>query len=101
MRADSFPTCPHCHSEDVIPFEEDNEPDGNDISIFWIIVIATALVLGYFFLTVLTYIYYPLLIFALIIVATRLVRREEQRRKRKKYTVRDYICTECGSSFRR
>ena len=100
MKADTFPQCPHCGSDDVLPFEEEGKESKTDASMFIVIVSALVLIFGYFFFAISSYIYFPLFIFGLIAVATRFVRNSETVKRKTRKKPRDYMCVECGGFFR-
>ena len=96
--ADQKKTCPNCGSDDILPFE--SEDDYKDDYSLTIIFLAALLVTGaYFLFVVSSYIYFPFVLFIFIIAAAKMVNRREKQRKKQQDRKRDYICLECSSSF--
>ena len=94
------PVCPHCHSDRILPFEEDNNSPRNDT--FLIIFLSAFLLVGFYILFVLlSYMSYPLMVIILVTLSSWLLNRKE-RRKQKPGIIRekDFLCTDCGQEFR-
>lgn len=91
--------CPHCGADDVLPFESE-EPIESDPSFFIAFITAVLLIGGYFLFVISSYVYFPAAIFIFIIVAAKLVKRNEEQRKKEETVEKDYMCVECGLSFR-
>ncbi len=90
--------CPHCGSDDFLPFESDNQKPME--SSLFVIFASAFLVIGiYLFFMVSSYLYFPFVLFGFIILAARLVNRREKRRKLEARREWDYLCTDCGRSF--
>lgn len=93
-------TCPHCHSDRALPFEEDSHPARDDT--FLIIFLSAFLLVGFYILFVLlSYMSYPLMVIILVTLSSWMVNRKE-RRKQKPGIIRekDFLCTDCGQEFR-
>jgi dolichyl-phosphate-mannose--protein O-mannosyl transferase len=91
--------CPHCGSEDILPFESEEEYK-DDYSFVIIILSALLLIIGYFFFVISTYIYFPIAIFIFIIISARIINRGEEQRKKAEAIERYYLCLECDNSFK-
>jgi hypothetical protein len=100
MSNHSYPPCPYCGSDNVLPFE-DEERSQSDTTLFIIIVMALALFIGYFLFMVSTYLTFPLIVFVAIIISTKLINRQEKERKVEKHIERDYMCVDCSGFFRK
>jgi hypothetical protein len=55
---------------------------------------------GYLLFVVSTYLYFPAAIFIFIIISAKMVTRKEERRKKKKLVEKDFLCVECGETFK-
>jgi hypothetical protein len=95
-----YPSCPHCGSGNVLPFEED-EYRGSDPTLFIIILLAVALILGYFLFMISSYLTFPLVVFVAIIISTKLINRHQKQHKVEKQVERDYMCIDCSNFFRK
>ncbi len=105
----SKPICPHCGSDDVIPFETD-EDEGDETGPSLFIVLVSALVVlsvifitGYF-VALSIYIYFPACILICVAAAAWYVKKQEKYKSRrykskKKKIPQDYMCLECGAFF--
>jgi hypothetical protein len=91
--------CPYCGADDVLPFESE-ETHESDPSFFIVLITAVVLIGGYFLFVVSSYIYFPVAIFIFTIISAKLVKRGEEQRKKETSVERDYMCIECGRSFR-
>jgi len=94
------PRCPHCRSDQILPFEEESGPVRNDT--FLIIFISAFMLVGFYFLFVLlSYMSYPLMVILLVTFSSWLLNRKE-RRQQKPGIIRekDFLCTDCGQEFR-
>ena len=100
MNNHSYPPCPYCGSDNVLPFE-DEERSQNDATLFIIIVLALALIIGYILFMISSYLTFPLIVFVGIIISTKLINRQERERKVEKQIVRDYMCLDCSGFFRK
>lgn len=99
MTANPLKKCPYCGADDILPFESEDDYT-NDYS-FLIILIAAIIVIGCYFLFVIsTYLYFPIAIFIFTIVSAMIINRKEERRKKKKWVEKDYMCVECGETFK-
>jgi len=93
--------CPFCRSENILPFEDDNE-EQSDLPVIIIILTALIILALYLAFVVTSYMYFPIVVFIAIILTTRVVNRTEKRGKNKITVVnRDFICLSCNNSFRR
>ena len=100
MSNHSYPPCPYCGSDDVLPFE-DEERSQSDTTLFIIIVLALALFIGYFLFMISSYLTFPLIVFVAIIISTKLINRQDRERKVEKHIERDYMCIDCSGFFRK
>jgi hypothetical protein len=100
MSNHSYPPCPYCSSDNVLPFE-DEERSQSDATLFIIIVLALALIIGYFLFMISSYLTFPLIVFAAIIISTKLINRQEKDRKVETHIERDYMCVDCSGFFRK
>lgn len=91
--------CPHCGADDVLPFESEEAME-SDPSFFIVLITAVLLIAGYFLFVISSYVYFPVAIFIFIIVSAKLVKRSEEQRKKEASVEKDYMCVECGLSFR-
>ena len=99
MEPSQFPSCPHCGSNDVIPFEEDTGKTWN-VSLTVVIISALVLLGGYFLFILSSYLYFPVFILFLIIIAAKWVGNTNRERRQKRSQPRDYMCLECSQFFR-
>jgi hypothetical protein len=91
--------CPYCGADDILPFE--NEEDySNDYSFFIILLAALLVIGGYLLFVVSSYLYFPVAIFVFIIISARLINLKEERHKKKKLVEKDFLCVECGETFK-
>jgi hypothetical protein len=95
-----YPPCPHCGSGNVLPFE-DEENTGSDPTLFIIILLAVALLTGYFLFMISSYLTFPLVVFVAIIISTKLINRQQKQQKVEKHVEWDYMCVDCGGFFRK
>ncbi len=100
MSRHSYPSCPYCGSDNVLPFEEEERPR-SDPTLFIIIVLALALIIGYFLFMISTYLTFPLIVFAAIVITTKLTNKQERGKKVEKHIVRDYMCVDCSGFFKK
>jgi len=100
MSNHSYPPCPHCGSDNVLPFEEEGR-SGNDATFFVIIVLAVALIIGYFLFMISTYLTFPLIVFVAILISAKLINKQEGGKKAAKHIERDYMCVDCSGFFRK
>ena len=100
MSQRAYPSCPHCGSGNVLPFEEEKH-SGSDPTLFIIILLAVALLTGYFLFMISSYLTFPLVVFVAIIISTKLINRQEKRQKLEKHVERDYMCVDCSAFFRK
>lgn len=100
MSNHSYPPCPYCGSDNVLPFEDEERSQG-DATLFIIIVLALALIIGYFLFMISSYLTFPLIVFVAIIISTKLINRQERDRKVEKKIERDYMCVDCSGFFRK
>jgi len=92
--------CPYCQSTNILPFEEE-DPQRNQESLMIIIIAAMTLMLGYFFLVVSAYLFFPFVIFAALIFTSFIINRKERRANRKQDKVaKDFICIDCSNTFK-
>jgi len=89
--------CPHCGSNDALPFEDDT-PVKTDGTIFIILSTGALLFIGYSFLLISAYLFFPGVVFLSIIIATRWINRRD-RVKKGRPVAHDYMCAECGGFF--
>ncbi len=94
------PTCTHCGSDNVLPFE-DEEPQKSDPTLFLVLLSAFLVITGYFLFMITSYLYFPLVVFAAIIVTTRLVNKRERQQKIVKHVEKNYVCLDCSQFFRK
>ena len=94
------PHCPHCHSDRILPFEEDSHTARNDT--FLIIFLSAFLLVGFYILFVLlSYMSYPLMVIILVALSSWMVNRKERRKQRPGIIrEKDFLCTDCGQEFR-
>ncbi len=91
--------CPYCGADDILPFE--NEEDySNDYSFFIILLAAILVIAGYLLFMVSTYLYFPVAIFIFIIISAKMVNRKDERKRKKKLVEKDFLCVECGETFK-
>lgn len=95
-----YPPCPYCGSNDVLPFEDEERPQ-SDPTLFIVIVLALAIIIGYFLFMISSYLTFPLIVFVAIIITTKLINKQERKKKVEKYKVRDYMCVDCSGFFRK
>ena len=95
-----FPPCPHCGSENVLPFEEEEKAQ-SDATLFIVIVLALALLIGYILFMISSYLTFPLIVFVAIIVSSKLINRQQGENKVEIHDEKDYMCLECSGFFRR
>jgi hypothetical protein len=100
MSNHSYPPCPHCGSDNVLPFE-DEERSQSDATLFIIIVLALALFIGYFLFMISSYLTFPLIVFVAIIISTKLINKQERERKVEVQIEKDYMCVDCSGFFRK
>jgi hypothetical protein len=100
MGHQAYPPCPHCGSGNVLPFEEEERP-GSDPTLFIIILLAVALLTGYFLFVISFYLTFPLVVFVAIIISTKLINRQERQVKVETHVERDYMCLDCSAFFRK
>jgi hypothetical protein len=100
MSNHSYPPCPYCGSDNVLPFEDEDRMQ-SDPTIFIIIVLALALIIGYFLFMISSYLTFPLVVFVAIIISTRLINKRDREEKVEKHIVRDYMCVDCSGFFRK
>ena len=100
MSNHSYPPCPYCGSDNVLPFE-DEERSQSDATLFIIIVLALALIIGYFLFMISSYLTFPLIVFVAIIISTKLINRQERERKVEVHIEKDYMCVDCSGFFRK
>ena len=101
MSNSSYPSCPHCDSENVLPFEKEERSEGDDSTLFIIIVLALGLFIGYFLFLISTYLTFPLVVLVGIIISTKLINKQEGEKKVEKPPEGDYMCVDCGGFFRK
>jgi hypothetical protein len=99
MSNHSYPPCPYCGSDNVLPFEDEERPQ-SDPTIFIIIVLALGLIIGYFLFMISSYLTFPLIVFVSIIISTKLINKRERGKKVEKHIERDYMCVDCSGFFR-
>jgi len=100
MSKKDYPDCPHCGSANVLPFEDEEKTKG-DATLFIVIVLALALIIGYLLFMISVYLTFPLVVFAAIIVSSKLINRSEGKKKVEKKIERNYMCLDCSSFFRK
>ncbi len=92
--------CPHCGSDDVLPFEDESSHK-SETSFSTVLIVAVVIVLGYITLIVTSYIFYQLAIMgALILIAWQINRYKGTKRKRHDRSAIDYMCVDCGKFFK-
>ena len=91
--------CPYCGADDVLPFESE-EDYKDDYSFFIVFLAAILLIAGYFLFVISTYLYFPIALFILIMVSAIVVKRKEEQQKKTETVEKDYMCVECGNSFK-
>ena len=93
------PRCPHCHSHNVLPFEEDREEQHTD-SFTVILLSALFLALIYLGFLIFSYFNYPLMILITVAVIAFVLGRKEKRRPPARSTAsRFFVCLDCNSHF--
>jgi hypothetical protein len=100
MSNHSYPPCPYCGSDNVLPFE-DEEQSRSDPTLFIIIVVALALIIGYFLFMISSYLTFPLIVFVAIIISTKLINKQDREKKVENHIERDYMCIDCSGFFRK
>ncbi len=91
--------CPYCGADDVLPFESE-EDYKDDYSFFIVFLAALLLIAGYFLFVISTYLYFPIALFILIMVSAIVIKRKEEQQKKIETVEKDYMCVECGNSFK-
>ena len=94
----NFPPCPHCGSDNVLPFEEEEKAQ-SDATLFIVIVLALVLIIGYFLFLISSYLTFPLVVFAAIIISSKLINRQGKEKKVEPHVVKDYMCLDCSGFF--
>ena len=93
------PHCPHCMSDNVLPFENGKERPHQD-SFTVILLSALFLVLVYFIFLIFSYFNYPLMILITVAVIAFLLGRKEKKRPPVKQTHdKPFVCLDCNSEF--
>jgi len=63
--------CPFCGSDNVLPFEEENE-ESRDLPVLITLLTALGLLAAYFAFVVTSYLYFPVVVFMGIIISTKI-----------------------------
>lgn len=100
MSALPKPSCPHCGSVDVLPFE-DEEAHRSDATLFIVFLSAFLLIAGYLIFMISSYIFFPAVVFLSIIITTRMLNRREKEQKAMENIKRNYMCVDCGVFFKK
>ena len=93
------PTCTHCGSENVLPFEDEEGHKSN--TTFFIVLLTTVLIIaGYFLLMISSYLYFPAVLFIAIIVITRVINPRDKEENAGEPVEKDYMCLDCSGFFK-
>lgn len=101
FQQEPHPPCPHCESENTLPFESD-ELQQEDSSIFFIMLTAFVLIAGYLAFVLASYLLFPLVVFTAIIVTTRVINKKQSRKREHSAVMspKDYLCLDCSRFFK-
>jgi Flp pilus assembly protein TadB len=94
------PSCPHCRSLNILPFEEEGRGQGDQTFVV-IFLSAFALLAAYFVFLMFSYINYPLMVILFIIFISIVLRQKEKREssRKKKEVEKEFICLDCNATF--
>ena len=91
--------CPICHSDNVLPFEDDGGTPTDDS--FVIILLSAFVIIGaYAIFVISTYLFFPLVVFLAIFISSRFINRKEKKKNPKKRKKGDYVCLDCNGTFK-
>jgi len=92
--------CPHCKSDNVLPFEEESRGPANE-SLFIIIFLALAILGAYFLFVISSYLFFPAVVFAFVILSSYLINRQDRKKKKKTtaHVLKEHICLDCSNDF--
>lgn len=90
--------CPHCLSRNILPHEE--KPTSKNQDSMLIIFIAAALVIGGYFLILITSnLSFPLFLIGVIAISSWMIRRQDREKKKRIQKQKMFVCLDCNHNF--
>lgn len=92
-------SCPFCHSDNILPFEDEKAYKNQYKSIMFIIIAGLVLIFGYIFFVLVSYLTFPLVLISGLFLASKVLNKRETNENKAANPQQYYICLDCDRQF--